>query len=389
MEKRTFFERFKIWFGLGALMFGTYCGANMASGAYATNYMISKGGGHMWLLIGMFVIIMAFFCGAELDFARTYKTDNYNTFYLALWGLQDPEKSNKILRFIVSIFYDFYSTIIGIVTVAATISLFANLMNSLFNVPTVWGSVIAVILFTFLSMYGAGFLRKFNTAMTIALSVCIIAILAYVIAIKGDVLGERLGNFAIGADWGTRTVKNHYLFVLSYCGICCSWGGAMSNYCEKVDNKQDAWITGIFIGILVGVLFLLTSLICCPFMPDVAGESAPILTICKTYLPKFMTAVYWAVVMFSVVSTGPTFIFTTSNRFCKVWKSEKVSHRTKLLVIALTFLLLCLAISSVGLIAICQKWYTMLGKLGFYFMGLPIIFSIYRVAKKDKAGKNA
>nr|VUX21878.1 Uncharacterised protein [Faecalibacterium prausnitzii] len=36
-KKRSFWESFKIWFGLGALMFGTYCGANMASGVYATN----------------------------------------------------------------------------------------------------------------------------------------------------------------------------------------------------------------------------------------------------------------------------------------------------------------------------------------------------------------
>jgi len=39
--KISFAERFKIWFGIGALMFGTYCGANMASGVYATTYMVS------------------------------------------------------------------------------------------------------------------------------------------------------------------------------------------------------------------------------------------------------------------------------------------------------------------------------------------------------------
>ena len=30
-DTRTGFEKFMVWFGLGALMFGTYCGANMAS----------------------------------------------------------------------------------------------------------------------------------------------------------------------------------------------------------------------------------------------------------------------------------------------------------------------------------------------------------------------
>ena len=193
-DNRTGFEKFMVWFGLGALMFGTYCGANMASGAYAANYMVTKGGGHMWLLIGMFVVLMAFFCGAALDFIRVYNTRDYNSFYLALWGLRDEngnEKGNSFFRMLVTVFYDFYSTVIGVVTVAATMSLFASLMNSLWGVPTLFGSLISLLLFAVLSMYGAAFLRRFNTAMTISLAVCLVAILALVIGLKGDVMAEQ------------------------------------------------------------------------------------------------------------------------------------------------------------------------------------------------------
>ena len=48
MQKNSFWESFKIWFGIGALVFGTYCGANMASGAYAAGYIVTVGGG--WML---------------------------------------------------------------------------------------------------------------------------------------------------------------------------------------------------------------------------------------------------------------------------------------------------------------------------------------------------
>ena len=48
MEKKSFWESFKVSFGIGALLFGTYCGANMASGAYAAGYMVTVGGG--WML---------------------------------------------------------------------------------------------------------------------------------------------------------------------------------------------------------------------------------------------------------------------------------------------------------------------------------------------------
>lgn len=133
-KKRSFWESFKIWFGLGALMFGTYCGANMASGVYATTYMVTFGGGWMWVCLAIFIAFMAFFCAVSLNFIRAYKVDNYNSYYLALWGADKPG-TNPVVKVIVSIFFDVYTTLMGVVTVAATIALFANLMESLFNIP--------------------------------------------------------------------------------------------------------------------------------------------------------------------------------------------------------------------------------------------------------------
>ena len=121
----------------------------------------------------------------------------------------------------------------------------------------------------------------------------------------------------------------------------------------------------------------------------VAGAEEHILSICKEYMPGVMTAIYWLVVMLSVISTGPTFIFNTSNRFVKVWKTEKVPQRVKLFVIALAFLLLCLALSKIGLIAICQKGYTALGNVAIFAIAAPLFVSIIRVRKKDKADAEA
>lgn len=376
-------ESFKIWFGLGALMFGTYCGANMASGVYATTYMVTIGGGYMWGCLAVFIVFMSFFCAVCLDFIRAYKTDNYNGYYLALWGADKPG-TNPVFRMAVSIFFDIYSTLMGVVTVAATIALFANLMLSLFNIPIAVGSIGAVIMFTLLSMYGAAFLRKFNTVMTIALIVSLLAILGFVIKLRGDVLAQRLFDFQEGLTWSdSTTVSGHFKFLVSYCFISASWGGSLTNYAEKIRTKKDAIGSGILIGFMVSLLFLGTSVIVLPFLPEAFVET-PILSICTKYMPSVMTAVYWLVVMLSVVSTGPTFIFNTSNRFVKLWKTEKVPHRLKLFVIALAFLLLCLALSKIGLIAICQKCYTLLGNVAIFAIAIPLFVSIWRVHKKDK-----
>ena len=323
MEKQTRsgWDTFKAWFGIGALMFGTYCGANMASGVYASAYIVTLGGGWAFLWLAIFCFAMSFFCAIGLDFIRAYKTSNYNAYYLALYGVDKPN-SNPVLKGIVTIFFDIYTILMGVVTVAATVALFAELFNSLLGVPVFLGSVIAVLLFTVLTIYGASFLRKFNTVMTISLILSLVAILIAVIVVRGDVLAERIGNFSIGPDWGLTTVSAHMSMFISYCFTTSNWGSSLSNYADQIHTKKDAIGSGITIGVLVTLLFVMTGAIVLPFMPEVY-EGTPILMICQQYLSPVLTIVYWIVVIFSVVSTAPTFTFNVANRWSIVWKSER------------------------------------------------------------------
>lgn len=385
LEKPSAWNTFTIWFGLGALMFGTYCGANMASGVYASAYIVTFGGGWAFVWLAMFFVIMSFFCAVGLDFVRAYKVDNYNSYYLALYGLDKPD-SNPVLKVIVTVVFDIYTLLLGLVTVAATVALFAELMNALFGIPIFWGSVMAVLLFAALTIYGAGFLRKFNTVMTISLLVCLAAILISVISIRGDVLAERIGNFHIGVDWTKTTVADHFKMFLAYCFTTASWGATLSNYSERIRNKRDAIGSGITIGFMVTILFAFTGAIVLPFMPEVL-KGTPILMIVKENFSKTLLVIYWIVVIFSVISTAPSFTFNVSNRFSKVWKSKKVSQKVKFFVLSMAFLLTCWLISGVGLMAIVQKGYIMLGNIALFVIAIPLFISIVRVAKKDKREK--
>lgn len=382
-EKSGFAKTFAIWFGIGALMFGTYCGANMASGVYATAYIVTLGGGWALVWLAMFAAIMSFFCAVGLDFVRCYKVDNYNAYYLALYGLHKPE-SNKLLKGIVTVFFDAYTLMMGVVTTAACIALFAELMHSLFGIPILVGSIGAVLLFGVLTIYGAGFLRKFNTVMTVSLIASLVAILIAVIAIRGDVLADRIGNFNVGLDWSGTTVAAHFAMFFSYCMTTSSWGASLSNFSDTLRGKKDAIGSGITIGILVTSLFAVTGAIVLPFMPE-AASGTPILKICQEYLHPVLTIFYWIVVVFSVVSTAPTFTFNVTNRFSKVWKTEKISKTLKMLILAMVYLGLCWMISSIGLLAIVQKGYVMLGNVALFAIAIPLLISIYRVWKKDHA----
>ena len=168
-----------------------------------------------------------------------------------------------------------------------------------------------------------------------------------------------------------------------------AWGATLTNHADKIKNQTDAIATGVICGILGTTLFGLTGAIVLPFMPEAMTESAPILTICQTYFPPILTGIYWLAAMFAVISTAPNHPFNISNRFCSLWKSEKVSLNIKRLVIAVVFLVICQIVSNVGLIAIVRKGYTSLGKVATFAIVLPMIVSIPRVYFKDKADKAA
>lgn len=387
IEETSMAARFKRWFGIGALMFGTFCGANMASGVYAANYIVTFGGGWAFVWLGMFFVALSFFTSTGLNFTRAYGLTNYKDFYVTLWGAHKPT-SNPLFKKFVIVFFDVFTLCSGIITVSATIALFAELMNTLLGIPVLFASVGAVLLFSVLTIYGAGFLRKFNTFMTISLLICLFSILVAVCAIRGDVMMERLGNFNVGLDWSGGTVKEHFFMFLAYCFNVSHWGGTLSTYADQIHDRKDAIGSGITIGLLVCTLFALTGAIVLPFMPEVIGGT-PILMICKEHLSPILTAVYWFVVVFSVVSTAPTFTFNVTKRWSKVWKNENVSEKVKFFVISIAFLLLCWFISSVGLVAIVKKGYTAMGKIAVWAIAIPLVVSIPRVLKKDREAKSA
>lgn len=373
---------YKAWLQISALVFGSYCGANMASGVYATSYIVPFGGGWMWIFLAIFVAFMAFFCAVSLDFIRAYHVDNYSDFYVRLWGADRPGVP-QICRYIVAVFFDIYTTLSSLITVASIIALFAELLCAVLPVPAWTASLIAVVVMIALSMHGAEFLLRFNSGKTIALIVSLGIILVCVIAQSGDVMAARLFDWEGGMNWSGSTLTAQFTMLISYCFSTASWGGSLSNYAGKITTRRDAVCSGILIGIMVSVLFLVTGLIVLPYMPE-AMVDAPILTICTRYMPGWVTALYWVIAMFSIVTIGPTFIYSSANRFERIWRTERVPHQAKIVVVGLVFLAMCLALSRLGLIALCQKGYTAMGNIAILAIAAPLVYSIVRVRRKDR-----
>lgn len=385
-QKKSFGQQFATWFGVGALMFGTYCGGSMASGTYATAYMTPFGGGYMLVFLAIFCVFMTFFSVISLNFIRAYQVRDFNEYSLALYGLHVPD-ANPLYKRIVSLFFDLFNIIRSIISTASAVALFGELLHSIFGMEKLVGCLIGVAIFTLLTVKGSEFLRKFNSFMTIALVTCLVVLLVCAMSVRGDVFLERLGNFQIGLDWTDGTLPDHFSMLISYCFLTCTWGSVLCNFTEKIETKKDAIATGLMIGLLVTSLFFMTSCVVLPFLPEMLNAT-PILSICQMYFKPALTVVYWVVVIFSVCTTAPTFAYNLANRYVKVWKSEKLSDKTRFFIIVVVFMLACVAMSTLGLMTLAKKGYTFLGKIGGFAFGIPLVISIYRVHKKDLAEAN-
>lgn len=380
-EKRSGAQTFTIWFGLAALMFGTQVGGSMAAGTYAVGYFAPYGGGWLLVFIAIYFCFRSAFAIHALEFTRLFKINNYSAYYLELYGL-NSDKANPALKKLVMWMFDIYTTIGGVVVVAATINLFGSLTTSIGINPYI-GRLIAVVMLAFLSIYGAAFLRKFNTVMTISLVIAMLAILGSVLSVRSDIFFQRIGNFSIGADWTGKSVSSQIMLLVSFGFASLTIGSTLCNFSEKIRSTKDSVGSGFLIGLLSISAFFLTSCIVLLFLPEMINN-VPILSICQKYLPSVITVLYWIVVVFSVVSTGPTYSYTTANRFAKAWKSEKISRQMKLLIISLVFLMGCYVISGIGLLTIVQKGFSALGTIASVIIGIPLLISLPRMARKRR-----
>lgn len=386
-ENYTFAKRFATWIGLAGLVFGAFCGGATASGAYATTHFAKFGGGYMLVFSAMFAIIMSIACILGLNVVKAYNVTNYNQFYMALYGLQD-ENANPVLKKIVSVVFDFYTILKGIAACAGALALMGMLGKSMLGLNNMTGAFIAAILFACLCVFGGSFLRRFNTTITVALLVLMLVILGVVCSVKGDVLASRLTDFQTGLDWSGVTLRAGFLGVFAYCMNTGAWGATLSSYSERLRDEKDIVGSGITIGIVVTTLFVITSCIVLPYLPEELN-STPILNIITTFGMPVLMVMYWIIILLSAISTGPAYGFSICARFEKIWKSEKVNIKVKRLVISGLYMLLCWFISRMGLTKIVSLILGTTGTISCFIIWIPLFIAIPRVHKLRKQQKAA
>ncbi|MDE6591347.1 MAG: hypothetical protein K2K53_13620, partial [Oscillospiraceae bacterium] len=166
MKKKTSFAAI---FSICAVMYSAYVGPGFASGTQTVSYFLNKG----WLGVFVGPLVAGLLCFIfnlllfEVNRIYTPKTyrEAYNTIYRAK-GLQTFFGTFKELQVIVVV----------LIALSDQISTTAVLLNQLFGLPKIVGTVGFCLAVLFLALFGADLLRKVGTV----LGICILVICGYV-----------------------------------------------------------------------------------------------------------------------------------------------------------------------------------------------------------------
>ena len=167
-----------------------------------------------------------------------------------------------------------------------------------------------------------------------------------------------------------------------------AWGATLSSYSERLRDKKDIVGAGFTIGIVVTTLFVITSCIVLPYLPEELN-STPILNIITTFGMPVLMVMYWIIILLSAISTGPAYGFSICARFEKIWKSEKVNIKVKRLVISGLYMLLCWFVSRMGLTKIVSLILGTTGTISCFIIWIPLFVAIPRIHKLRKQQKAA
>lgn len=381
MKKKTSFAAI---FSICAVMYSAYVGPGFASGTQTVSYFLNKG----W--IGVFIgpLVAGLLCFIfnlllfEVNRIYTPKTyrEAYNTIYRAK-GLQTFFGTFKELQVIVVV----------LIALSAQISTTAVLLNQLFGLPKIVGTVGFCLAVLFLALFGADLLRKVGTV----LGICILVICGYVAVIcLGNAWSpamEFVSTRTSFTEFGFSAPNAWFSMLMIVVFFMNGYEACVPASIGIIKTRKDVVLESLVTALLCGGSTVIFTIIFAAGMPDILQEEIPTLWAINNlsnagWISRILYVVFAVAAM---LSSSVAFIFTVCNRFEptieKVW--TKSTGFTRKLAIAIVFILVCTFGSSFGLLNIIRYGYGAFTTVVGPVMLVPLIVSVpYRLYKDRKDG---
>ncbi|WP_347161436.1 YkvI family membrane protein [Peptostreptococcus anaerobius] len=392
MSKNKYFTSISI--GVATVWFSTHCGAGFASGTQELQYFANHGWFGVFMPIVTFAII-AFTYYIGLETAR--QTDKWG---YDLWSKEAFGSASKLLTPAM----DFSIIITTIAATAATIATGGLLGNQYLGLPVAVGSIAMFIIVTILCIFGENLVRKNAMIMTSAILVIIsIVLVAGLIKFAPDIarlfregyVNPNSAKWSISgsADTVPGNIGNSLLWGLTYAGFQISAIGGIAASFKGGSFKQEAkgaMIMGAVINILmlVGICLLIFSQMPHIYLDEATRKLPTVFIVNQLNIP--VLAVLYPILLFlALITTAVGFIFGMVQRLdpyvLKNMDSKPVLRKA---IISFVCLLVCYAVSKLGLMWVVQVAYKYLGIFNWAFIILPLwILGYKNIKKRDKGEK--
>ena len=320
-----------------------------------------------------------------MEYGRLIQANNYhdvvNTIY---WP-------NKPLGFVMNIIWDLITLFSVIVVSGTCVAGTGSVLETVFGLNYNIGMLLFVALLLVMFLTGGGFIKKLGGISFPLLIMLIIMCIAIIIMgwdnLKVVMSGGLNSQIALGKETIGSAVKDGIVYGMTQSGFVAT-GIVYSRQFKSRKETTKACIIALVLGSAALIMCTLAALAHFPVIND---ETLPYLTILmeiRGTKGQLFRVIYYAVLLIAYTSTSGSLVLGGVSRFKnivgKVIKNEKIC--TAILIIF--FLCASTVIGSLGLKAIVDKGYKILGGMRSWAWFYPLLIlgpiSIHRVNKMLK-----
>jgi uncharacterized membrane protein YkvI len=369
---------------LAALMFSTYAGPGYASGTQTVAFFLTKG----W--IGVFLgplalgLVTFVWCAATFEFNRIYRPKNYRE-------QSDMIYPHPTARRFMGIYTDFLALFQIVVVVAAMVSAAAVLLQNMFGLPMMVGTIFFSVICLALTMRGTKLVLSSATVLTF-----LILLITLYIAVVGlgstwpqamRFIEERHQPQEFNYSW----TQAWWLILIFVANFTAGRNAAVPACLDSLKTRRDSFFAAFATAAMCAFSTIIYTVVFSAGMPQISKEPIPTLYVLNTMLNVSANnqLIYMVIALAAMVSTGVALLYGGNIRFqqpmSKIWKNATPTQLQ--VTFSLVIIIGCTLLSRLGVIAIITKGYA-------YYNALtaPILVYLYCVTvplrmKKDRDNK--
>lgn len=354
-------------FSVGAVLFSSHAGGGFATGNQENVYFVSLG----WLGPITAIITMLLFTLTIKEAMNMYNSRHLTSYRQLFQNLYSPFKGIEYL-------FEAFFYIMVLMAVSATISGAASAINAQTGLNYYTGiGVVGAIIF-FLTIFGAGLVRRATTYMGIAILAMVIMIFSVGIYMSGSIEGTQFFTAAMAQDFaanGFSKLPTAILHAFTYSGFQCVVIPTMIVVGTPLVTRKNC-ATSMWFSFAMNAIALTLAVCMLLGWTGIYGKSPlPTLTSCKAMGMSWLTIAYSAFLLLCLISTGVTTVFGFTARFSETKCLKKVSHNavTRSAIVTLFIIIASMTVSVAGLTNIIKYGYGYCGYLAIAIIIVPFL----------------